>query len=143
MSNVQMVSVKKNEWELSKNLIDFKENQKIATMQKKIKPLNNIDYLKDSNLPNDQTKEEEKDADVYNPKAILQKHISKNRPVVDSPLPEIVEEEKEAQKSESSKDSIDNSQKRKSDSSSADAGSDGKIKEDQLDKNKKKKMLYY
>ena len=128
MSIVQMVSVKKNEWELSKNLIDFKEAEKIAIMQKKIKPLNNIDHLKDSNLPIDQKKEEEKDADVYNPKAILQNHISNNKPVVDSPLQEIVEEEKEAQNSEGSKDSINNSQKQKSDSSSAEAGSDGKIK---------------
>ena len=148
MSIDRMISVKKNEWELTKNLIDFKEQTKIAILQKKIERVD-INHLKDSNLPVDQKNEEEKNADFYNPKAILQKQ---NKAVVvnsrSGPLPEIVEEEKEAKNSEDSKGSINNSQrqnKSNTDSSSAEAGSDGKIKKDQSqpeDKNKSN-MLYY
>lgn len=69
----RMISMKKNEWELAKNLIDYNEKSREAALQKKSERVKrvNIDQYKNSDVPTKQKKGETKDDTLYNPKSIL------------------------------------------------------------------------
>lgn len=69
----RIISMKKNEWELAKNLIEYIEKSREAARENKIERAKrvNIDQYKESSVPVKQKKVETIDDTLYNPKSIL------------------------------------------------------------------------